>query len=103
MDFAFGKSASAPLALSRALGGALAGPFVYSYDRLEVWNLRDYNFVAAVRIEAPGKPPVERLCFDQNNFLVLAPADPKDETQRRLRRRESLDGLLKETVAQLGR
>jgi len=69
------------------VGGTLVGPLVHGYERLDSWNCREFNFIAGVRIEIPGKPLMNVLFFDKEHYPVKF---PDKDSERLKRRKESL-------------
>lgn len=65
------------------VGGTLVGPLVHGYERLDSWNSREFNFIAGVRIETPGKPLKNVLFFDKEHYPVKFQDNGADRAKHR--------------------
>ncbi len=83
------------------IGGVLFGPMQHQEAVEEARRAQDFNFIATMRIEVPGKPATQSYCFDAEHYPVKGPLDPKDPVQQQQKRRESLEGLLRELLKDL--
>ena len=84
-----------------AVGGTIIGPISYGFDRIETWNLREYNFIAAFKIDVPGKPAIKNIFIDRDHYPIKGPVNPKDKIQNYAKRKESLNVLLNVLTTEL--